>query len=147
FDLLEAGERVADPLVVELGADLEPRRRALLARDDRLLARLGVLELRLELLDVLVLLLKRFLDLGELALGALQAFADARLGEERRLGEILALLEERELGLPLPLALLAPQRLDAPLELLLLGDGAHGGRAHLDERILHLLDDEAADLL
>src|SRR5208282_3590712 len=66
LDLLEAGERVADPLVIELRAHLEARRGALLPGRDRLLARFGVFQLRLELGDILVLFRQRRLDLGEL---------------------------------------------------------------------------------
>jgi hypothetical protein len=72
---------------------------------------------------------------------------DARLGEQRPLGEVFAPFGERELGTALPFLLLALERGDTALDLLLLGDGAHGRGAHLDQRILHLLDNEPDDLL
>ena len=71
---------------------------------------------------------------------------DAGLLGERRLGEILALLVERELGLGLPIARLLLERGQRARDLLAVGDRARGRRANLDERVLHLLDHEAHEL-
>ena len=147
LDLLEAGEGVGDALVIELAAQLDPAGRRFVPGDDGALARLGVGELGLQLADILVLLGEGVGDLGDLALQVPEALGGARLGEERALGEVLAVLGEGELGAALPVVVLAAQGFQPPLALLLLGDRAHGARAHLDQRVLHLLDDQPDDLL
>ena len=50
-------------------------------------------------------------------------------------------------GAALPFLVLALQGLDPALDVLALGDGAHRRGADLDQRVLHLLDDQADDLL
>jgi len=47
----------------------------------------------------------------------------------------------------LPFLVLALECGEAALDLLLLGDGPHRRRAHLDQRVLHLLDDQPDQLL
>src|SRR6185437_8484927 len=113
LDLLEAGKGVGDALVMEARAQLDAVGGRLVPRRDRFLARLGVGELRLELGDVLVLLLQAFLDLRLLALEAGERLGDARLGEERGLGEVLASLGDGELGAALPFLLLMLELRDA----------------------------------
>ena len=105
---------------------------SLLPRGDRLLAHLGVGELRLQLGDVLVLLGERILDLLALMLQRREPLDDTCLGEERPLGEVFAPFGDRELGAALPFLLLALERADPALDFFLLGDGAHRRGAYLD---------------
>jgi hypothetical protein len=64
---------------------------------NRLLARLGVGELGLQLADVFVLPDKRLLDLLALMLQRRERLGDARLGMERSLGEVVASLGDTSL--------------------------------------------------
>src|SRR6185437_12900327 len=147
LDLLESSKRIGDALVIKLGAHFETRGGRLLARDHRPLARLGVGELRLQLGDVLVLAGERLFDVLELLLERFLRRGNTRLGHERALGEVLAALGDGELGAALPFLVLGLERIDAARELALFRDRAHGRRAHLDQRVLHLLDDHPDDLL
>src|SRR6516165_10195508 len=147
LDVLEAGKGVGDALVIEVRAQLDAVDGSLLPRGDRLLAHLGVGELGLQLADVLVLLGECILDLLALMLQRRERLDDARLGEERTLGEVFTSLGDRELGAALPFLLFALERADPALDFFLLGDGAHGRGAYLDQRVLHLLNDEPNDLL
>src|SRR6516162_9623403 len=121
LDVLEASKGVGDALVIEPGAKLDAVDGSLLPRSDRLLAQLGVGELRLQLADVIVLLGERVLDLLALMLQRHERLGDARLGEQRPLGEVFAPFGDRELGTALPFLLLALERGDTALDLLLLG--------------------------
>src|SRR6516164_6392185 len=92
LDMLEACEGVGDALVIEVRAQLDAVDGSLLPRGDRLLAHLGVGEFRLQLGDVLVLLGECILDLLALMLQRRERLDDARLGEERTLGEVFTSL-------------------------------------------------------
>ena len=61
--------------------------------------------------------------------------------EQRRLGEVLAVLGQGELGLLDPAFLEPVELADLAAHLLLVGDGARGRGADLDQSLLHLHDD------
>jgi len=147
LDLLEAGQGLVDAFVVQALAHLHAVGRGLGAGDQRLLAVLGVGQLGLQAGDVVVGLGQRLLDLDHLLGQRVGLLGRPGLGHQRRLGEVLAVAGERDLGLAVPFVALARQVGDAALDLLLLGDDLDGRGAHLDQGVLHLLDDQADQLL
>ena len=68
------------------------------------------------------------------------------LFDQRGLGEILAALGQRQLGLLGPALLELVELGDVAAHFLLVGDGAGGRGANLDQRLLHLHDDHADHL-
>jgi hypothetical protein len=85
-------------------AHFEPLRRRLVARENSLLARLGVYELLLETHDVVAELVEPVTDRRVLVTQRLGDGRDARLLGKRRLGQVLAFFVERKLRFGLPLA-------------------------------------------
>src|SRR5690606_33749835 len=145
--LLEAHQRVVDLVVVDAAPRGEPAVRRLVAREQRLLPRLRVTQLALEPRDVVVQLGQALVDGLVIRLHGLGRRRGTLLLDQRRLREIVPALADRELGLRLPVPLLALQRLELAVQVLLVGNRPRRGRPHLDQRVLHLLDHEADDLL
>ena len=61
--------------------------------------------------------------------------------DQRRLGEVLAALRQRKLGLLGPGRLESVEAVDGPAQLLDVGDRAGGRGAYLDQSLFHLEDD------
>ena len=120
--------------------------RAFDAGHDRVLAGARLAQLGLQLGDIGLGGAQRVVEHLDLHLELIGHVGRLLLLEERRLGEILAVLAQRELGLLDPIVLKPVELADLPAHLLLVGDGARRRGADLDQGLLHLHDDHADHL-
>ena len=110
---------------------------------DRVLAAARLAQLRLQLGDVGFERAQRMVDPGDLLVQLLGEVGELLLLDQRQPGEILAALGERQPGALGPAVLHAGELRHLAALLLLVGDAAGRGGAHLHQRLLHLHDDHS----
>ena len=134
-------------MIRQLPPRTKPRLARLAAQDDRTLPRLGILDLGLQCGDVDAELRQRIVENLEVAVQPFRSFLRLVAFEQRTPREIVATLADGDLGLALPFTRLVRQPALPPDDLLAVRDGPGRRAAHLDQRLLHFLDDQADHLL
>ena len=132
---------------MQLLTHLQPVARRGPACRQALLPRLGIGQLGLQLGDILVLLRQAGGQLRDLLFHAGASLLPVRAGQQCPAREVVPAARQSQFGLALPIFFLTPQRLVSAFQLAALGNAAHRAAAHLHQRILHFLDDQANDLL
>ena len=137
---LELREGILGPVAVQQLAGAAAGDRALEPGGDRILPSARLAQLPLQLGDVGFVGLEGILDHLELF-----AQASAHVGgllalDQRRLGEVLAILRKRQLGLFGPVSLKLVEAGERAPHFLSVGDAARGRGANLDQRLFHLED-------
>ncbi len=102
--LLEAHHRIVDLVVVDLAARRQPAVRRLVSRKQRFLSGLRILELGLQAGDVLIEFRESLVDGNIIRLYRVNSRLYPRLLYQRRLGQILAPLANRQFGFFVPVA-------------------------------------------
>ena len=147
FELVEAAQRVVDAFIGHQAAQLDAILGAFEARGDRGLAAARFAQAVLQLLDVLLVSPQRIVEYGDFLLELVAHVGRFLLLDERRTGEVLAVLGDGELCLLVPVRLELVELDRMTMHFLLVGDGARGTGADLDQRFLHFEDDHADHLL